>query len=355
MDDDNILKKDTAPTGFISTGVILANLAYSGRVDGGVQIGKMWEFAAPSKLGKTLMGLSIMKHAQDMGMFCVALDAEFVWDWKLAESFGISFDDDKLYVYQSNQIEEIQAKVMKIVNGLSLEDRRKIYFMFDSWGALISEKGLEKSQSEEGKSDRTESVKKNRLANFMMNTRSTFYIANSVYANISGYGDPVKVSGGTRIYHNCDGIIQGRTKTQEEITVKGEDVTTGTIIKCRIDKSRKSREYTEFDLRINFDGGLDIFYGLLDYAFEGGFVSKTDTGYHFRPHIKNDKRFREREIYTSDFWLPIFNETGFIDFIEEKFKFKGKMTAAQTNIVADIKRQEPSAPEAKIEEKAEEK
>ena len=51
-------------TDFISTGALVLNVLFSGRLDGGIPMGKVSQIAAPSSLGKSFVGLKIAKNAQ---------------------------------------------------------------------------------------------------------------------------------------------------------------------------------------------------------------------------------------------------------------------------------------------------
>jgi hypothetical protein len=171
----------------------------------------------------------------------------------------------------------------------------------------------------------------------MLNTKFTYYVTNGVYDNIGGFGDPLKIPGGKRLIFNAQNVILGRSKAKEEMTVKNEDILTGAIISCKVYKSRYSREHKEFQFRIKYNGGIDIFYGILDEAVEGGFIEKTNTGYYLRKHIKDDKKWRERDLYCSDFWTPLFKETKLKEYLESQWSFDGKFDVADCDFCNDIK------------------
>jgi hypothetical protein len=208
--------------------------------------------------------------------------------------------------------------------------------MFDSWGSLVTYEGVKKASDPEAKKDMNLSLKKNNLANMILNTRATFYICNGVYDNVGGFGDPLKIPGAKRIMLNSHVVILGRSKAKEETTIKGEDVLTGAIVSCKTHKSRFSREQKEFCYRIKYNGGLDIFYGIIDDAIEGGYVKCSENGFYTRSHIKDDKKFREKEIYCSNFWLPVFNDTDFRDKLEEKYQLQGAFDVSNTDFYNKI-------------------
>src|SRR5271157_5809348 len=184
--DDSIYKQDDKPDGFLNTGVIILNLAFSGKIDCAVPIGKISVMSAHSMLGKSIIGMSLVRDAQKKGIFAVVIDGEYAWDWSLAKNIGIDCNEDKLLVVQNNQLEEVQAKIMSISEGLDKAERKKIFYMFDSWGSLVTFDGVKKSADPESKKDMTEVLKKNKFANMILHTQSTFYITNNVYDNVGG-------------------------------------------------------------------------------------------------------------------------------------------------------------------------
>jgi hypothetical protein len=235
---------------------------------------------------------------------------------------------------------------MKIVSNVPKEDRHKIFFMFDSWGSLVTYEGVKKASDPDAKKDLNLNLKKNNLANMILSTRATFYICNGVMDNIGGFGDPLRIPGAKRIILDAHVVILGRSKAKEETTIKGDDVLTGAIVSCKVHKSRLSREQKEFCFRIKYSGGLDIFYGIIDDALEGGYVKCSENGFYTRSHIKDDKKFREKEIYTSAFWLPVFNETDFKNKLEEKYQLQGAFDVSNTDFYSNIDQEKSNTPPA---------
>lgn len=313
-------KEEKENVDFLSTGVIGLNLLFSGRVDGGIPIGRITEMGAPPSLGKSFVALTLVKNAQAKGMFPIFVDTERAFDFDWAKSVGIDVSEDKLMVIQENMIEPVQSALMRVSKALTSEEKKKLFISIDSWGNLVTDKTL--SDSEKGKDvkDMTVTQKKNTLARLLLTTKATVFVANHTYANIGGFSDPMAIPGGQVLYHNCSSVVLARSKAKE----KEADEITGQLISCVCIKSRYGKEKSTFRFRIKNDGGLDIFYGLKDLAVEHGCITKEGNKY-TRPHVKGDKKYWEREIYTSDFWLPIYKETDFRQYLEERYSFEGKV------------------------------
>jgi recombination protein RecA len=309
---------------FISTGILVLNLLFSGKADGGIPIGKVSQMAAPSSLGKSFIGLSILKNAQKQGKYCVVLDTETAFDYDFAKKIGIDIDREKLLIVQTNSIEILQKSVLDILDGLTREEKREVFFLLDSFGGLITSKTHENAQNNHDVMDMTVPKKKNNFAKLLMGTGATYFVVNHVYDNIGGFGDPLSIPGGRGLAFASSCIVLGSSKAKEKNKSSGE--ITGSIITAKTYKSRFGKENSKLKFRIKSNGGLDTFYGLLEDALEGGFVESPKNGYYSRPCVKDDKPCKEVDIYTSDFWIPVLkNNSGeFINYLEDLYSFKNQ-------------------------------
>ncbi len=321
---------------FLSSGIIKLNVAMSGKIDGMVPCGKITLNSAHSMLGKTLIGLNLVADSQKKDFFPVVLDTEYAWDKELAIKFGIDVSPERLYVYQENRIEKVQEKIMSIVEGMPIEDRKKVFFMFDSWGSLVTNEDVVKSQDADSKRGMTETLKKNRMALMMTNSRATFYVINHVYQNVGGFGDALKIPGGSKIIYQAQNVVLGTSRAKDEKTIKGEDVLTGSLVSCKIYKTRYAKELIKFHFRIKYEGGLDTFYGILEDAVDGGFVTHMPSGRYTRAHIKDDKQVYEKDLYTENFWIPIFKDTKFREYLENLHKNTGDMDSKNSEFFNSI-------------------
>jgi len=315
------------PTEFLSTNIIALNLLYSGRVDGGIPIGRMSMISAPSMLGKSFIAYGLVKNAQKRGMQVCIIDTERAFSFQFAQAIGIDISPDKLVVLQENGIEDVSGIIMTIATQVEKEQRKNVFFVIDSWGALVTSKTLSNALVGNDAADFTIPKKKNNLANIMLNTKCTFFVVNHVYDNVGGMGDTMQVPGGRKIVFNSDCVVLGRSRAKEKKSASNPEIV-GHLITAETYKSRFSREKSKLKFRIKVNGGLDIFYGILNDALEGGFVDVPKVGYCGRTHIKDDKPVKNTEIYTADFWLPVFNDTDFKQYLEKKYTFSNPLDIA---------------------------
>jgi hypothetical protein len=77
-------------------------------------------------------------------------------------------------------------------------------------------------------------------------------------------------------------------------------------------------------------------------------------GYYVRTHIENDKPISEKNLYCSDFWLPIFKDTDFKEYLQKKYTYTSPLDIEKERdalLIMDNK----SKPQNAIEEITEDK
>jgi RecA/RadA recombinase len=319
---------------FLSTNVIALNLLFSGRVSGGIPIGRMSMISAPTMLGKSFIGYGLVKNAQKKGMLVCIIDTERAFSFQFAMSIGIDIQPEKLIVIQENSIEEVTGIIASICKEIPKNERKNLFFLLDSWGALVTSKTIDNAETGNDKADFTIPKKKNNLANIILNTRATYFIINHVYDNVGGMGDTMLIPGGRKIMFNCDCIVMGRSRAKEKKSASDPTII-GHIVTAETHKSRFSKEKSKMTYRIKVEGGLDTFYGIMDDAIECGVVVKPKPGYYSRPHINDDVALKEKDVYSSEFWGPIFKDTNFRSWLEEKYTYKSDLDMVKNEVALE--------------------
>lgn len=312
-----IYKDEETPKDFINTGCLTINVLFSGKLDGGIPVGKVNQIAAPSSLGKSFVGMKVVNNAQKKGMEVVYVDTEFAFDYAFADNIGI--DKNKILVIQDNQIESVQASIMQIAETLTKEERKKLLVVLDSWGGLVTSKTVEDATSGKDVSDMTVSKKKNSLARLLTGLGVTIFVINQVYDNIGSMFDPLSIAGGRGIYFASSSIVLGTSKAKEK---QSDGEITGAIVTAQTKKSRFAKENSKLKYLISYDGGISPFYGILEDALEGGYVDKPSVGWYTRPCVPDDKKWREKDIYTKEFWGPVIANTDIKEYFERKYTFE---------------------------------
>jgi len=293
--------------------VPMLNVALSGKLDGGLTPG-LTVFAGPSKHFKTAFALLLAKSYMDKYDDSVVLfyDSEFGSPQSYFESFGI--DTSRVLHTPVTDVEQLKHDSMQQLNSIERGDR--VIFIIDSVGNLASRKEVEDSLS--GKSVADMSRAKQLKSLFRMITPHLaikdipMVVVNHTYKEIGLYPRDI-VSGGTGVYYSADNIyIIGR---QQEKDTTG---LTGYNFIINVEKSRYVREKTKIAVEVSFEGGITKWSGLMDVALNGGFVTKPSNGWYSRKD--EDQKFRMKDTYTKDFWLPIVSSMDFQNYVETKFK-----------------------------------
>ena len=313
-----IYKEESIPKDFINTGCLSLNVLFSGKLDGGIPIGKVNQIAAPSSLGKSFVGMKVAKNAQKKGMEVIYLDTEFAYDHEFAKNVGI--DNSKILVLQDNQIESVQKSIMQICEELDKDERKKVLVIIDSWGGVVTSKTVNDATDGKDVSDMTISKKKNSFARLLTGLGMTIFVINQVYDSMNQY-DPLAIAGGRGIYFASSSIVLGSSKAKHKENSTATEVT-GAVVTAQTKKSRFAKENSKLKYLINYDGGISPFYGMLENALEGGYVEKPSLGWYSRPCVEDDRKWREKELYTKDFWAPIIQNTDFKWYIEKKYTFE---------------------------------
>lgn len=299
---------------YISTGVIPLNILFSGMVRGGIPKGKMCMFAAPSQSAKTTTALYTLRNAQKSGMECIIIDAENRFDFKWAESLGIDISEDKLLVVRTGNIIEIGQTIQVLKEGKNRSERENVFVLVDSWGTIVSPTTLDKAEKGSDTKNMSEAIWKNNLANLITESGMTYFVLNHVYDNVGGYGEMLLIGGGRRIYFNADCCVMCTGKTKDKAT---DGDVEGYILKANAHKGTKAIPKLSMEYRLKFKGGLDPWYGILNDALECKCVVR-EGNYYIRPDV-DDTKWKLKDIYCNDFWIPIFKKTNFEEYLDSKY------------------------------------
>ena len=325
---ESIVNKDEKLE-FISTGVINLNVAFSGKVYGGIPMGRVSQMASLSSLGKSFVGMSIIKNAQRKGCACVYIDTENAFSYEFAINCGI--DVENLLVLSNNNIFEVQKAILKTVKDVPVVDRKKIFIFLDSFANLQTPQTLKKAEDGNETKDMSVTQLKNGLSRVLSNTKATIFVSNHLYQNVGGFGPKLQVPGGKVLKHNCSVVVIGSSKAKDK---DSQDNITGGIVTIQIEKSRLAYEGSKLQFRIKRDGGLDVYYGRLEDSLEHGCVSKKSARI---VSSQSDKTFWQKDIYNTDFWKPIFLNTDFATYLENKYGFKeeAKMDVSEDDFFSE--------------------
>jgi RecA/RadA recombinase len=303
----------------IPTAVPAINVALSGKLDGGLTPGlTMW--AGPSKHFKTAFSLLMAKSYLDKYEDAALLfyDSEFGTPQSYFDSFGI--DTDRVLHTPITDIEQLKFDIMNQLTNI--ERGEHVIIVVDSIGNLASKKEVEDALDQKSVADMSRAKQVKSL--FRMVTPHLtmkdvpMVVVNHTYKEIGMFPKDI-VGGGTGSYYSADNIfILGRQQEKD-----GTEITGYNFI-INVEKSRYVKEKSKIPVNVSFDGGINKWSGLLDLALESGHVIKPSNGWYSKVNIETgeveDKKSREKDTSTSEFWLPVLKQKSFRDFVENKYR-----------------------------------
>lgn len=298
----------------VQTTVPALNVALSGKLDGGLSTG-LTVFAGPSKHFKTAFAMLLSKSYLDKYDDGVVLfyDSEFGAPQGYFDSFGI--DTDRVVHTPVTDIEQLKHDVMSQLQGIERGDR--VIIIVDSVGNLASRKEVEDAIDGKSVADMTRAKQMKSLFR-MVTPHLTIkdipaVVVNHTYKEIGLFPKDI-VSGGTGVYYSADNIfIIGRQQEKQ-----GKDVVGYNFI-INVEKSRFVREKSRIPIEVTWEGGISKWSGLLDMALESGHVVKPSNGWYAKSGDDDAKKYRTKDTYSKEFWLPILQDQSFVDWITQRY------------------------------------
>lgn len=125
----------------------------------------------------------------------------------------------------------------------------------------------------------------------------------------------------TGLYYSANQIfIIGRS---QEKASSGE--VEGWNFTLNVEKSRFVKEKSKCPIKVTYDGGIDSYSGLLEWALESGHVIKgSKPGTYISSFAPDAKPLKEKQTSTREFWAPILADESFKEFVKNKFMISTK-------------------------------
>jgi len=293
-------------SGFIDTGSYALNALLSGSIFGGLPNNKISCLAGDPATGKTFYAIGIagqfLKDHKD-GVV-IYFDTEQAVTSDMFTARGV--DPERVAVIPVATIEEFKTQALKIVNDIleqPEEDRKPVFMVLDSLGMLATLK--EMTDSAEGKDVRDMTKDQQTKATFRVLTlklgkaKIPMIMTNHTYDVVGAYVPTKELGGGSGLKYAASTIVTLSKKKDKQ-----DDEVVGNIITCKLYKSRLTKENKIVQVQLNFDSGLNRYYGLVDLALDYGIFKKNSTKIElpdgtkvFEKHINEDpERYFTQEI-----------------------------------------------------------
>ena len=265
---------------FIDTGSYSLNSLLSGSLYGGLPDNKIVCFAGEAATGKTYFTIGIVSKFLDSNPEGVVLyfDSEQAVTSDMFRSRGV--DPKRVAVFPVATIEEFRQQAITIVDKVLEKpesDRKPMMIVLDSLGMLSTSK--EMADTAEGKGTRDMTRAQVIKSTFRVLTiklgkaKIPLIMTNHTYDVVGSYVPMKDMSGGAGLKYAASIIVYLSKKKDKD----SEGGVIGNIITAKLFKSRLTKENSAVEVQLNYDKGLNKYYGMVDIALNCGIFKKVST------------------------------------------------------------------------------
>lgn len=268
--------------GFIDSGSYVLNALLSGNLFGGFHQNRFFMAAGEQGSGKSyMMKNNFIKKFMDEGYFFFYYDTEHeTHEQDLIEENGFNPRQFKL-IQEHTTVEDVFISIAQLLDqleedkGKKMKNERKIGFVLDSLGGLSTDKIYNDTKKGELKEDMGAKAKKikamfTNITNRCGNLGIPMFITNHIYLSSDGYGDPKRIANGEGAKYFAS-VILSMHKTLD-IPDKATGEIAGIILEATVFKSRMVKPKKKARLYLDYNNGLNRYYGLHDLAREAGLL-----------------------------------------------------------------------------------
>ena len=305
---------------FVDTGSYIFNALLSGSIYGGLPANKITAIAGESATGKTFFVMGMVKSFLDANPDAGVLyfESESAITKQMVIDRGI--DPNRMVIIPVTTVQEFRTQAIKVLDSYLDNTKKKPMMMcLDSLGMLSTTKEVE--DTSDGKETRDMTRAQVLKAAFRVLTLKLgragvpMVVTNHTYESM-GLFSTKEMGGGSGLKYAASSIIFLSKKKEKD----GTEVV-GNIIHCKNQKSRLTIENKMVDVRLNYEKGLDKYYGLLELAEKYSVFKKVSTRFELPDGTKEFGKtiMSNPTKYFTDDVMTILNECA-----EKEFKY-GKL------------------------------
>ena len=284
-------------TGFVNTGSYAFNALLSGDIYGGIADNKIIAIAGESATGKTFFALDVCKKFLSDNEEAVVLyfDSEQAITSSMVKERGM--DPKRVAIFPIATVEDFRHQCIKIVDKvleLPKSERKGMIIVLDSLGMLSTNK--EMADTAEGKDTRDMTRAQLVKATFRVLTLKLgrahipLILTNHTYDVVGAYVPTKEMGGGSGLKYAASTIVYLSKKKDKD----GTDII-GNIIRCKLFKSRLTKENKQVQVQLSYDTGLNLYYGLVEIAVKYDIFKKIST----RIELPDGRKVYEKQINTN--------------------------------------------------------
>ena len=261
---------------FVDTGSYIFNALLSGSIYGGLPSNKITAIAGESATGKTFFVMGMVKSFLDANpeAGCLYFESESAITKQMVIDRGI--DPARMVIIPVTTVQEFRTQAIKVLDSyLEKSEKRPMMMCLDSLGMLSTTKEVE--DTSDGKETRDMTRAQVLKAAFRVLTLKLgragvpMVVTNHTYESM-GLFSTKEMGGGSGLKYAASSIVFLSKKKEKD----GTEVI-GNIIHCKNYKSRLTIENKMVDVRLNYEKGLDKYYGLLELAEKYSVFKKVST------------------------------------------------------------------------------
>ena len=263
-------------TTFVDTGSYSLNALLSGSLYGGVPSNKITCLAGSEAVGKTFFALSIAKNylEQEKNNIIVYFESEGALTSDMIKDRGL--DPDRIIVCPVSTVEEFRTQCVKIIDNM--DNDYNLMLFLDSLGNLSTMKEMGDVASGSDKRDMTRAPMIRgtfrTLSLKLARKNIPLIITNHTYDAIGSMFPKKEISGGGVIKYAASVIV-----TMAKRKFKDGTEVLGNIVKAKLVKGRMTKEESVMEFLLDYETGLDKYYGLIALAEKYEIFKKVSTRY----------------------------------------------------------------------------
>ena len=266
---------------YIDSGSYIFNALLSGSIHGGLPSNKITAIAGESATGKTFFVMGMVKNFLDSNPDAgvIYFESESAITKQMVIDRGI--DPKRMVMFPVTTVQEFRTQAIKVLDKYLEQneaDRKPIMLCLDSMGMLSTTKEID--DTADGKETRDMTRAQVLKAAFRVLTlklgraKVPMVVTNHTYDVVGSMFPTKEMGGGSGLKYAASSIVFLSKKKEKD----GSEVV-GNIIHCKNYKSRLTIENKMVDVRLNYEKGLDKYYGLLELAEKYNVFKKVSTRY----------------------------------------------------------------------------
>lgn len=275
---------ETEEIEFFSSGSYALNKIITGKYHDGIALGCCYQIRGESSTGKTLFITTILREAQKKGFYTVLVDAENAFSKEFSKLLGL--DPSKLLYTTPATLEECFDEIEKIIKSIREGDAETpIVIGVDSLAVLPTKKEIEKENFDSHEMEGAQRAKTMgsclRKINPLLKKYKVSLIVINQLRNKVGiiYGsNETNAAGGKSLeYYLAVDLKTISNKTSDVLRNENKEPI-GIVGRVDCKKNRISVPFKSCDFKVDFNKGLDPYYGLLDFLVQDGYITKSANG-----------------------------------------------------------------------------